>query len=109
MVTYDSRGMNLFCFLFSLIAAGWSMSQWLPGDQGQTRGQGQTWLQDGQAGPWGQGWANDGMGCQSAGQVPWPGRAVAEQPCCSVMGLGWTALGWAGMGFHNNLEIYVFM
>lgn len=49
-----------------------------PREAGTEVGTGQAQLWDGQAGPWGQGWAKDRMGYHPASWVSWLGRAMAE-------------------------------
>lgn len=56
----------------------------------------------------GQGWAKDGMGCQSAGWVTWLGRAVAENSPATAS-WGWDRQLWAGLEFHKDLEINIFI
>lgn len=54
----------------------------------------------------GQGW--DGMSVCRLGHMVGQGCG-REQPCHSIMGLGRTALGWAEMEFHKDLEINIFI
>lgn len=53
----------------------------------------------------GQGW--DGMSVYKLDHIVGQGCG-REQPCHSIVGLGWTTLVWAEMEFHKDLEIHIF-
>lgn len=108
MVRCDTRGMDVFCFLFSLIAAGCSTA-WGPGTEMETgSGTAPGWPGRALGTGMGQGW--DGMPICRSGPVAGQGCGKAgEQPCCSIVGLERTALGWAETEFHKDLEMYIFI